>query len=305
MPPDPKNEPLRKEYTSTMHDYTTKKGIRQDLEKRSADKRMQKHINAILAEHLIKTKQARKAERVKECSNSLSFKVWRDAEQTAKLHTINLCRERLCANCATALARQKFGELNFAFAGESGIYHIILTVDNCPGRELRQTLSKMQKAFKAFMRKLDTSFYYRSYEVTHNKEEDTYHPHIHTLVKLAKLISRKKATELWSECIHKAGIRTKYAYCQVCVKKVKDADAYFELCKYVTKPTDLTPETVKVLEPAVKGLQLKRGSAEVTEKLKEYRHLNEAERKAKEAELDKYGWDIELYIWQDDKYNKA
>lgn len=265
---------------------------------------MQKKISNTLQEHFENTKQIAKATRVKECSTAISFKVWRDEEKTTKLHTVNLCRERLCPNCATALSRAKFFEVKSAFEGRENVYLITVTVDNVVGTLLRTTLTKMQKALKAMLRKLNINYYYRSFEITKGKK-GTYHPHIHLLTQIAEKPSNKTIRRVWADCVHKAGIHTKYAWLEVDISKVDSDKGYMELCKYVTKPTDITKDTVKILEPAVKGLQLKRGSKAVTDIIKNYRTQTASERAKREKELDKYGWDVELYMWNNDNYERA
>lgn len=287
-----------------MSNYTTKAGICQALEEMRKDKHVQKKIAKILQEHLASTKQARKAKRVEECSTALAFKVWKDEDRTSKLHTINLCRERLCPNCSTALSRAKFFEVKYAFEGRKDLWLITLTVDNVNGGVLRDTLSKMQKALKATLRKLNISYYFRAFEITKGQKE-TYHPHIHLLAHIPNKPSNKKIREAWSENIHKAGIHTKHAWVMVDVREVNGDKGYLELCKYVTKPTDITPDSVKVLEPAVKGLQLKRGSKEVTDQFKLHRTLTKAEREEVEKKLDIFGWDIEMYMWNNENYERV
>ena len=287
-----------------MLNYTTKAGICQALAEMGKDKKMQKKIGKILQEHLERTKQARKAKRVEECSTALAFKVWKDEERTSKLHSINLCRERLCPNCSTALSRAKFFEVKYAFEGQEDLWLITLTVDNVNGGVLRDTLTKMQKALKATLRKLGIEFYFRAFEITKGRE-NTYHPHIHLLARIPNKPTNKRIREIWSQNIHKAGIHTKHAWVMVDVRPVDSEKGYYELCKYVTKPTDVTPDTVKVLEPAVKGLQLKRGSKSVTDCIKTYRNLTKAEREEVEKKLDQFGWDIEMYMWNNDNYERA
>ncbi len=294
----------RKDLYFSMIDYTTKSKVCQALEQFKGSKLMQKKISKILQEHLENTKQTAKAERVKECATSVSFKVWRDEDRTTKLHTINLCRERLCPNCSTALSRAKFFEVKSAFEGRESVYLITLTVDNVAGALLRATLSKMQKALKAMLRKLSIRYYYRSFEITKGAK-GTYHPHIHLLTEMTEKPTNKKIRETWSECVHKAGIHTKHAWVMVDIRKVDSDKGYMELCKYVTKPTDVTKDTIIDLEPAVKGLQLKRGSKEVTADIKKYRAQTASEREKREKELDAFGWDVELYMWNNENYERA
>lgn len=285
-----------------MFDYTTIDRVCQVLQDATERKRMVKTSNQELQLYFEKTKQIAKAGRVRECANIMTWKRWQDPEQTVKLNSLNLCRERLCANCATALGRKKFAELLNAFSGVKNVYFGTVTVDNVSGNALRITTQKMLTAFKAMVRKLKIKDYFRSIEVTHNKEENTYHPHIHFVYTETDASQHKRVKATWIECIHSAGIRTKYAWVACKVLPIKEEKQYFELCKYVTKPNGINQTTIPVLDKAMKGIQLKRGSKSVTDKSIAYRKASKAEQAETEKRLSEYEWDLFQYIWNGENY---
>lgn len=108
----------------------------------------------------------------------------------------NLCRDKFCNNCkkvkqAERMAKfmpeiNKYKKLNMS--------QIVLTVPNCSGDVLHETIKKMFKSFatlieyfklKKKIKGLDFSWLgykgaVRSLEVTYNKED--YHPHLHVLL---------------------------------------------------------------------------------------------------------------------------
>lgn len=285
-----------------MINYTTLDRVCQELQNATERKRMVKTSNQELQKYFESTKQVAKAGRVRDCANIMTWKRWKDPEQTVKLNGLNLCRERLCANCATALGRKKFAEILNAFAGTKNVYFGTVTVDNVTGDALRVTTQKMLTAFKAMVRKLKIKDYFRSIEVTHNKTENTYHPHIHFVYIETDANQHKHIKTTWTECIHSAGIRTKYAWVACKVLPIKEEKQYFELCKYVTKPNDINQTTIPVLDKAMKGIQLKRGSKSVTDKSVAYRKASKAEQAETEKRLSAYEWDLFQYIWNGENY---
>ena len=112
----------------------------------------------------------------------------------------NLCKDKFCNNCklvkqASRLA--KFMPLIEDIAKDKYIYHLVLTVPNCKGSELKETIR--EKLFKSFtylnnylklkkkIKGLDFEQYgfegaIRSLEVTF--KGDDYHPHLHCIIAL-------------------------------------------------------------------------------------------------------------------------
>ena len=160
--------------------------------------------------------------------------------------------------------------------GKYAYIFLTLTVKNCEGDKLSETIDQMmegwhrltsQKAFKQAVKG-----WFRALEITHNVDRkssayDTFHPHFHVLLAVNKsyfkdkeYITQVKWTELW-----KKAIRTNYTPV-VDVRKVKGENgaAVAEVAKYTVKDKeyiipeewDLTVETVRILDAALDGRRL-------------------------------------------------
>lgn len=153
---------------------------------------------------------------------------------------------------------------------------LTLTVKNCYGADLGDTLYLMTKAFnkmnqrKAF--KQVVKGYFRSLEITYNKEEDKYHPHFHMILAVNDsyftdsryYLSQKDWTNLWKDCL-------KIDYTPIVdVRRIREDNnkgfgkAVAETAKYTVKAEDflirdekgniqenLTDEVVQTLDYAL------------------------------------------------------
>lgn len=127
---------------------------------------------------------------------------------------------------------------------------LTLTVKNCYSKDLKDTLGLMTSAFnkmnqrKAFKKAIKG--YFRSLEITYNKEDDTYHPHFHLILAVNKnyftddktYLSQSEWTKLWKE-----SLQVDYTPV-VDVRRVKSKDKNFskviaETAKYTVKSEDL------------------------------------------------------------------
>lgn len=140
------------------------------------------------------------ADRVRHCGDYLDFA---DTSDGFKLYDARFCRDRLCPMCSWRRSYKIFGQISQIMdliASEYEFLFLTLTVVNCEGSELSETISKMQKAwYKGFVK--DNSYnrraknvikgYFKALEVTHNlnkrsKSYDTYHPHFHIIIAVNK-----------------------------------------------------------------------------------------------------------------------
>lgn len=126
---------------------------------------------------------------------------------------------------------------------------LTLTVKNCYGEDLKDTLDLMTKSFnklserKAFKQAIKG--YFRSLEITYNKKDNTYHPHFHLVLAVDNnyftnsrvYLSQEKWTNLWKESL-------KVDYTPVVdVRRVKSKNKDFgkviaETAKYTVKADD-------------------------------------------------------------------
>lgn len=129
-----------------------------------------------------------KALELKRCGTYLGF--IRTPDNGLKLSTANFCRQRLCPMCqwrrSLRLAVQS--DKVYRELSQHGYRHIFMTVTmrNCKRGELRETVDHLYKSMTAFMRSVAfrRSFAgaYRAFEVTYNKDKNTFHPHWHLLL---------------------------------------------------------------------------------------------------------------------------
>lgn len=193
----------------------------------------------------------------------------------------SLCKDKFCNNCKKvkqASRMAKFVPMINELAKDKFIYHMVLTVPNCNGANLKETIK--DKIFKNFytlnrylninlkIRGLDLSEYgyqgaIRSLEVTFNK--DDYHPHLHCIIALDKPLDDNKHIKNTYSRSRKNGYR-KFTDFEILIQKIWyllnngikvtkksidnldlgysctidpiDESSLFEVFKYMTKSTD-------------------------------------------------------------------
>lgn len=116
---------------------------------------------------------------------------------------VNLCKDKFCFNCQSMLAVKRqlqFGPILDMHRQDYDVYHLVVTVPNCGGEELKALIKKMYKKFpfllryfrgKAKVKNINFLQYgyagaVRALEVTQNQETKEFHPHFHCMVLLKK-----------------------------------------------------------------------------------------------------------------------
>ena len=256
-----------------------KNGILKDINKKGKDNnwKERKKDNLNLADSY-KRLGDKKYYRVIDCSTFLEFGVTKTS--SLKLLQANFCKVRLCPMCAWRRSLKIFGQVSKVMDQVEENYNyryifLTLTLKNCYGEDLKDTLDLMTSAFnkmnqrKAFKKAIKG--YFRSLEITYNKEDDTYHPHFHLILAVNKnyftddktYLSQSKWTTLWKE-----SLQVDYTPV-VDVRRVKSKDKNFskviaETAKYTVKSEDflihkedgkidevLTDEVVATLDKAL------------------------------------------------------
>lgn len=191
------------------------------------------------------------------------------------------CRERICPMCQRRLSLKTYAQLQNVVNKLNGNNFLLLTltVKNCTGAELRQTISSMNKAFSKLWRELlSTSCLgcFRALEVTYNSDRDDYHPHFHAILSVDdyyfstfKYMNVENLIASWRTCWNHSGegwadIRP--------IKNIESGVA--EVAKYAVKPFDikddeLTIEMLDTLYTALKGRRLTQTYGDIKEALKE------------------------------------
>lgn len=146
---------------------------------------------------------------------------------------------------------------------------LTLTVKNVPGGELNGMISQLTQSFDRLFRrakvKKNLIGFLRSVEVTHNKKENTYHPHIHVLMMVkssyfktkSDYINQEEWGQMWSQ-----SLKVDYVP-MVDIRAVKEQGkglkgAILETAKYPTKPIELDLKNAQVVDDLYNGLYRKR-----------------------------------------------
>lgn len=217
--------------------------------------------------------------RLVDCGKFLEFKLFSDGSK--KLHSMTSCRVRLCPICAWRRSLKTFyNNIRIVnYLKEKHNYEFIfltLTVRNCWGHELKQTLDWLDESVHRMYERPEwkkaVKGACRCVEVTHNLEKDSpwydsFHPHIHYMIAVNKsyftsqnYLSFQKWRDLWISC---TGIdyipRMKVNKCYG-----TSAKAIAECSKYSTKDVEyvipgefnLSVKTVDILDKALANRRL-------------------------------------------------
>lgn len=240
----------------------------QTLEEEIRIKWHDKHIQSgLLADSYRRIGFAERAERVEYCGTEISF-------IGDKLHSANLCRDRLCPMCGWRRSKKIFGQVSQIMdeMGDKYAYiFVTYTIRNCSANKLNKTVNTLLEALYKLHRKsaIKRAFKgsFRALEITHDPnlpETLSYHPHIHMIYavnpsyfKNADYISREKLADLWSECL-----KIDY-YPQVYMQRIKGdrekdtirmKKAVAEVAKYTVKGADYLRGSEEDIDEAVIAL---------------------------------------------------
>ena len=183
-----------------------------------ADKPWDSHrANADKVGHLYSsTDFAKYSDRIRRCAQLLefAFKASDAGEVALKLQLAEFCRVRFCPVCqwrrslmwrarffkALPKVLEDYPKVRFLF--------LTLTVRNCELLELRNTLTKMNYAWKLLTKRKEFPAigFVKTVEVTRSTD-GTAHPHFHAILVVKDsyfkrgYISQAKWTELWQQCL--------------------------------------------------------------------------------------------------------
>lgn len=208
-----------------------------------------KNYNLILSASYKRLKKKRRYYRVLDCGTFLEFKKYENGQ--VLLSGANFCKDRLCPQCAKRRSLKILGQLSKVIneLNINNCYEYLfctLTLRNCRKQELDYTLDSLSKAFtkftksRFFRRSAPFKGCFRSTEITINKDNGTFHPHLHLLIAVNKnyfiskdYIKTVDIVDTWRRCLA-------IDYNPICyVKKVKNLEnVKFEVAKYITKGSD-------------------------------------------------------------------
>lgn len=216
---------------------------------------------------------------VNQCAEVLKFIQQEDG--SLKLKQTWFCKNKLCPICnwrramkyswQTSLmvdeAIKQFPKGRFLF--------LTLTVENVPGEELNEELSRLALAFNRLMKykKISKNIlgFIRATEVTKNEMMNTYHPHMHVLLFVKSTyfkteedyLSQEEWTKFWKKAaklpytpiVDIRAVRTKN-------KSESDPNgmrkAILETAKYPVKPIDFDEENLQTVDDLYSGMYRKR-----------------------------------------------
>lgn len=263
------------------NDYNTELEILKDVNKNGKDNLWQERkLNTLDLAESYKRLGYKKYYRVLDCSTFLEWRYYVELKEK-KLINANFCKVRLCPMCAWRRSLKTFGQVSkvMDYVEENYDYKYIfltLTVKNCYGEDLKDTLDLMTGSFNKLNQrkpfKNAVKGYFRGLEVTYNEDENTYHPHFHLILAVNKsyfsdtksYLSQEDWTNLWKESL-------KVDYTPIVdVRRIKASDddtygkAIAETAKYTVKTNDylikneegkineaLTDEVVDTLDTAL------------------------------------------------------
>lgn len=174
-----------------------------------------KKLNTLELAKSYKRLGMKKSYRVRDCGSLLEFKRYHE-DGSLKLHQANFCKVRLCPMCAWRRSLKIFGQVSKVMerATKNKEYRFIfltLTCRNISSKELSGQLDTLFKSYHKLMRrkavKSAVKGWFRALEVTHNIQQDTYHPHFHVVLAVNKsyfknikiYINQDKWTQFWKE----------------------------------------------------------------------------------------------------------
>lgn len=192
----------------------------------------------------------KRSERVAACGTYLEFGLYDD--DTVKLHTANFCKDVLCPVCAWRKSLKMYSDVYKCVTALNGSYKFIfvtLTIKNCKGDVLSDTIDFLQHSYSKLMRLKRMSFVkgaYKALEITYNNKTNEYHPHLHIIFAVAPnyfssadYLRTDELVMLWKSAL---GVSyTPIAYIEnIKAKKRKNAlaCAVAEVAKYPCKASD-------------------------------------------------------------------
>lgn len=163
-----------------------------------------------------------------------------------ELSQIFFCRQKYCPTCSRRKSLKAYAvgmKLFEALDSKYSFLHVVLTVRNCAGDNLRDTVRVLFKESSALFRsKLCAGFkgVLRCLEITYNDERGDFHPHLHCLVAVRKsyftsrqYVSQDSLRSEWAD-------RVQQTTASVYMSRIREPEkAIAEICKYCVKPLQL------------------------------------------------------------------
>jgi plasmid rolling circle replication initiator protein Rep len=234
-----------------------------------------------MAELFVKSELLKdRAVKLKACGTTIGLS-YNEETEAYSVAAANFCRQRLCPACQKRRSLRTYSTISrvYELAEKAGyrFLHLVLTVPNCSGTDLSNTIDKLYKLSSFLFRKntdihiramlhktpeledlrekIAKSFrgVFRALEVTWREgvlpgDPNAFHPHLHCLVAVRKsyftsrdYISHSQIQRVWAAL---TGIENVQLY----ISKVTDSSqSIAEVSKYCVKPINTAPP-IDVLE---------------------------------------------------------
>ena len=148
-------------------------------------------------------------------SNCGEWLTFNESEDGIKLVGASFCRQRICPMCQWRKAERQFSnciQIAEYLSGQGYRFlHMVLTTRNCDGGvKLTETVHKLYSAFALLMKKAKVKRAFkgvlRTLEVSYNYDTHQFHPHLHCLVAVKKVISTTLKATYRTICLRKCGL---------------------------------------------------------------------------------------------------
>lgn len=236
----------------------------------------------------------KKVDKVRECGSWIQLELIDFGDEVlGKISHANFCKVRLCPMCQWRRSAKLQSQMMdvFAYLEPMGYRYILLTltIPNPVGDQLRDKVDEMHKAWDRLMKRTEikraVKGFYRSLEITHNLDADTYHPHFHAILAVnpsyfqgGLYIKRDRWLEFWQEAmgdptITQVDVRTLKTELTPSEMSAPNAGellqarvmkSLLETTKYICKPgqlldpgdMDMTAERVRIVHQALRARRL-------------------------------------------------
>ena len=250
-PPFNESQTSKTDVSSCTHYTPNLQSVQDELAKKFVSK---KNWSEVLSQTYSLLSLDKRAYRVGQCGSILEFKVYFDGETPHKLNKANFCRDRLCPMCNWRRSLKIMGQvsqiMNAPQMAEFEYLFLTLTVKNCSAADLQNSVQKLFDGWRylynknsVFKKAIQGTF--RSFEITRNGKDGTYHPHLHCILavlpsyfKSRYYISQAEWSALWQKA---CGLEYNPI---VHIQKVKDngkglSGVVAEVAKYAVKGSDM------------------------------------------------------------------
>lgn len=171
-------------------------------------------------------------EKISECNQYWELDFYKNQEIKVFNRT-NLCNDKFCANCRKVKQSLRFERFKpLLLEHKENLYHLVLTVPNCYGDNLYETIQSMFKSFRYLIRYLNGTKKIkgldfnvlgykgalRSLEVTSNN--DTYHAHLHVGIVLEGSINFSKTNINKFSFSNRSKKITRFSNLEVLIQKI-------------------------------------------------------------------------------------